>query len=640
MTEFQKIEKIDDTISSEVAVSDPIVGAHHRPFLSLTDMDFELLLARIFTHRMVAEGWFDNVIWMICGADRGRDVWLTNAERPVGLVQCKRLKTAISAPAAAQEIIKFLLFAELDPKLLPDENGFRYSLALATDPAGTTLDLFNSPSTWLKEKGDQFDGYIAKVISQYASFDDLKLNKVKKRIKRRFGLLKLSLIRPNHLDDMLDSLPKVAAQFFGVRLVVDLDNAAEMIKDAVDHGMQGAEKFLPNQGVAKFIDEKIDDELRSIGRSRFFVGIETYKLAATLGDRLLSGDLSTGTADKRARALAMAARWQGDKGEAEQVKQLLDKSEHLGPTNELELARALEVAQDDWKLGLKKLAPLDSEQKRTVALAIFRNAHTEGETIAWVQNAGFDFASFGALGKFILLTCLIGQKDWASAQLVSAQVTNDEIEELAVLDHLIGMSALTNAVSPDLAHLVTDGVPMFPNPATYPLLDTELGLENRRKARNHFERTSVFAQQVGASIAARMSHGLRVWLDLRDPKTAASAMSELVDLLGGNDLAVSLIPLGLSFGALDNLAGVERGLAQLTAREPNGSPDRAMARLTLSLQQSTNEEKAAYFRLHRDEMIEHISAGEIIDVEINLLVMTGQREEAQGLTYSPLSPVI
>ena len=111
---------------------------------------------------------------MISGADRGRDIWLRQRERPSGLVQCKRVGSGFSAPDAIREVIKFLLFAEIEPSLLPEPSRFRYTLALSSDPASTTVELFDAPTKWLTGNGDKIEGYVAAVIAKYSTFKDLR----------------------------------------------------------------------------------------------------------------------------------------------------------------------------------------------------------------------------------------------------------------------------------------------------------------------------------------------------------------------------------------------------------------------------------------------------------------------------------
>jgi hypothetical protein len=135
-------EEIKNALSQVSVVNEGKASPDRASYGALSANDFELLLYALYQHRQGPDVGYDSVRLMITGADQGRDLWLTQDELPVGLVQCKRVEQGFSAPAAIREVIKFLLFAELDPKLLPDPSKFCFSLAVSADPAGTTTSLF------------------------------------------------------------------------------------------------------------------------------------------------------------------------------------------------------------------------------------------------------------------------------------------------------------------------------------------------------------------------------------------------------------------------------------------------------------------------------------------------------------------
>ena len=154
MVEILDAKSLKSELEGVSKTEDVEAGAHQAPLNNLTDAHFELLLWSIFEKRIQSEHYYDKATLMVTGADQGRDVWLTDGGNPAGLVQCKRLGSGISLPAAIREIIKFILFSELDPSLLKDGRPFKYSLAVSTDPAKTTIDFFTSPTSWLEKNID------------------------------------------------------------------------------------------------------------------------------------------------------------------------------------------------------------------------------------------------------------------------------------------------------------------------------------------------------------------------------------------------------------------------------------------------------------------------------------------------------
>ncbi|MCE0873227.1 MULTISPECIES: hypothetical protein [Pseudomonas] len=131
----------DDEISVAYAhveaVDEGRVGPDRANYLALTDADFELLLYSLYRGHTSDLSWYSNARLMVTGADQGRDVWLTKDERAVGLIQCKKVKSGFTRPDTLREVIKFLLNAILEPALMPESAGFRFILALASDPAST-----------------------------------------------------------------------------------------------------------------------------------------------------------------------------------------------------------------------------------------------------------------------------------------------------------------------------------------------------------------------------------------------------------------------------------------------------------------------------------------------------------------------
>lgn len=222
--------EVDAQVDAIIPVNDHRTGFDRPSYSSLTASGFEHLLYALFKHRQPSLTFYDRATLMITGADRGRDVWLTKEEKPAGLVQCKRT-AGISAPQALREVIKFLLFAELDPKIKPLDE-FTYQLAVSEDPAGTTVDFFDAPITWLSDHEADIEAHLRTVIGQYASFAGMDASALTPGLLESLKRLKYALIRPADLDEMLHAAPAVRGHFFNARLVVDLDSAQEMIENA------------------------------------------------------------------------------------------------------------------------------------------------------------------------------------------------------------------------------------------------------------------------------------------------------------------------------------------------------------------------------------------------------------------------
>ncbi|WP_339378351.1 AAA family ATPase [Vibrio splendidus] len=198
--------KLTDVIQAEV---------RSMPFHLLNPDEFELLLWDLFySHCHDIDILFDNARLMITGADQGRDVWFTHEGKPSGLIQCKREEKKYSRNDVLKEVIKFLLYSELSPSLLPQPTTFTYCLALSTDPKGEVDDFFEDPLTWLKSNKLEVESVIKKVVKSYKSFKDIKLEDVKDSIYSNIKSLSYQLIRPHELNRWLDIHQDVRKRFF------------------------------------------------------------------------------------------------------------------------------------------------------------------------------------------------------------------------------------------------------------------------------------------------------------------------------------------------------------------------------------------------------------------------------------------
>jgi DNA replication protein DnaC len=212
------------------AVDEGRVGPDRANYLALTDADFELLLYSIYRECASDLPWYSNARLMVTGADQGRDVWLTKDERPVGLIQCKKVKAGFTRPDTLREVIKFLLNVVLEPALMPDPTDFRFILALASDPAGTATDFFDTSQTWLTANEAELLGLVTDVIKKYEAFSTLKIEAVMPGISTALKSLKYELLRPVDLDALLERIPAVRQRFFKVQLVVAVEDAEAMIE--------------------------------------------------------------------------------------------------------------------------------------------------------------------------------------------------------------------------------------------------------------------------------------------------------------------------------------------------------------------------------------------------------------------------
>ncbi|HZX50428.1 MAG TPA: ATP-binding protein [Pseudomonas sp.] len=223
-------DEVDVACAQVEAVGEGRAGPDRANYLALTDADFELLLYSIYKRHAPQPSWYGNVRLMVTGADQGRDVWLTKDERPVGLIQCKRVKSGFTLPDAVREVIKFLLNVVLESELMPDATDFCFTLALTSDPAGTTTRFFEAPQAWLNANEAKLPGLVTDVIKSYEAFSKLKVEAVMSFICTALRKLRYELLRPVDIDELLENMPAVRQRFFKAQLVVAVGDAEAMIE--------------------------------------------------------------------------------------------------------------------------------------------------------------------------------------------------------------------------------------------------------------------------------------------------------------------------------------------------------------------------------------------------------------------------
>ncbi|MEO3737821.1 restriction endonuclease [Shewanella baltica] len=195
------------TVAQEIATQPqtPVIdiGAQSLPYQSLSPEQFECLLWDLFRSGYERELGHDYTRLMITGADQGRDVWLTCQEQPVGLVQCKRYAGKISRIETLKEIIKFLLYADLNRKLLPEPKKFTFYLSLSNDPSGEVDEFFNTPKSWIKANQSEIEPAAKSVIEKYSSLKRIDLSCAMPLLLERLMALNYKLLRPHELNRAL-----------------------------------------------------------------------------------------------------------------------------------------------------------------------------------------------------------------------------------------------------------------------------------------------------------------------------------------------------------------------------------------------------------------------------------------------------
>jgi hypothetical protein len=216
---------LDEELRRVRQVEEIEAGARRFPYPQLDPGDFELLVYLLFHDGLTRQDFYESATLAIAGADKGRDILLLRNERPVGVVQCKGRSTRIDGKAALREAVKFLLHAFDDPDFDGGFDGFHYILAVATDPATTTVDLFGAPGRSIERHQADLEQAIRSLASKYRSLANIDFAAVLPKVEAGLRAMVYTLLRPEKLDGYLLAAPETFRQrFFRSRLVIaDID---------------------------------------------------------------------------------------------------------------------------------------------------------------------------------------------------------------------------------------------------------------------------------------------------------------------------------------------------------------------------------------------------------------------------------
>ena len=374
-------------------------------------------------------------------------------------------------------------------------------------------------------------------------------------------------------------------------------------------------------------DKEIDKAVDRLRQARFLSGFAAKEEALRLAASVELSHLSGGSSQVRARALAWCARILSTGDTLPRAKALLTKSKELAPTPEASLAEAFTFAATDKPAALAFLATLATPAARGAALRIFINYDGPKAALDWTERAGLDERSFDAEGRFSYLSVGLQIERWDLLFRGAKTVTESEIAECAGLLHMLAMAEMLSAVPIDLRASAASQVPF--EARVFPLAAEPSNVAARRKARQHFERVSEYAESLGLSQAANVAADYALWLELRDPTDHEAGLEHLRESMRDPTKSLRRLNLALQFGLkLDFSGNRNTNSDQNIALSGLGSADEAFARFSLVFAQGGPKEAALYIAKHRAQLFAHLQKSELTGIEIELLARAGSIDAA------------
>jgi hypothetical protein len=375
------------------------------------------------------------------------------------------------------------------------------------------------------------------------------------------------------------------------------------------------------------VDQRIEEEISTLRKSRFFPEFDRVGSTCALGRRLVEGELSGGTDAVRSLALAWCARLLSRTDELDTAERYLALARSLGTCPEIEIADAFVSSQKgDKSASLSALAGIDSAVSRSAAFMTVVHHGGSAEALNWLKNAGIEPTDLDAEGKCILLTHQLELAHWDSAKETINTLENQDLDDAPVLHHIMAITYLLSAVPTEFRAVVLNQLPF--NAADFPLASDAAAMDARRAARRHFADAAMAAQQLNCPREAIVDEEYALWLELKDPENSDNGRRRLESKLRDTKSALRLVPLGLQFNIKVDLAVVEQEIERQIALHGGITPDAAIARFALAFTQKTPEAVVNYLAQHFDELSKYLDQKSMRFLQIEMLSRAGLAEKA------------
>lgn len=386
--------------------------------------------------------------------------------------------------------------------------------------------------------------------------------------------------------------------------------------------------FLNSNIPTGLVDQRIQEEIEKLRKSRFFLEFDRTRSSLRLGKRLAEDDLSGGSDEVRGRALAWCARLLSRSEDLERAEEFLEHAKTLGDFTEAKIAEAFIISQrGDKTAALNILADIDSDVSHSAGLMIV--VHHEGaeDALSWMNDADYTVGDLDSDGKSFLLSHQLQLGRWDKvAQTISA-LSESDFDKTPILHHLTALAKLVPAVPQDFRAVVLTQVPF--EAADFRLASDTVAMNARRAAHTHFLDAVEAAKKLACPRAARVDDEYALWLELRDPAQSAHGKNRLENNLRDLNTALGFVHYALQFGIRLDLDAVERAIKRSIAINGGMTIDAAIARFALAFMQPTHEETANYIARYYNQLAAHIDGRLMRYRQVEMLSHAGLIERAK-----------
>ncbi|WP_180797714.1 hypothetical protein, partial [Vibrio parahaemolyticus] len=379
-------------------------------------------------------------------------------------------------------------------------------------------------------------------------------------------------------------------------------------------------------------DERIEELSSEITFLRFFGSFPKEDKATTLAESIIDGELSGGTPQVKARALAKVARYLCIGEKADLAKKWLSHSKKLCQTEEAAIAQAFIEATGSNKIDAASGLLMVSNPSNYAAFFMIKKTVDGNEAaLSWFESTGLSLPDVDIDGKVILLSVLLTEHQWEKALDLVQKIDDESLSVSPALAQLSAFTFLVNAIKAvELRDSVLNYIPLAAE--RFPLADDSESVVLRNRAVDLFKVCSVRARYLGAEDVANMSDQYVLWLQLRNNETYEQAIAELQSyFVSYNQKTLEYFPLAFSFGIDIDFESIENEVNRQTALSPANNAVLGLARFILAQTQKPISAAVDYISRHRNQMEMSVNSVAISLLEIEALAKSGLVDDAQQL---------
>lgn len=379
-------------------------------------------------------------------------------------------------------------------------------------------------------------------------------------------------------------------------------------------------------------DEKIEKFAHEITLLRFFGSFPKEEKATALAESIIGGELSGGTPQVKAKALALLARYLCIGERAELAKKWLLSSKKLCQTEEAVIVQAFIDAigsnNVDAASGLLKVS---SPSNYAAFFTIKKTVDGIKAALSWFESAGLSAQDLDSDGKVVLLSVLLKEHQWEKALNFVEAIDTESLSISPALAQLSAFTFLVNAIKAvELRESVLAYIPFAAD--KFPLADDSESIVLRNRSVELFKLCSHLARHLSAENIANISDNYVLWLELRNSETHEQAIAELQSYFVSYDQkTLEYLPLAFAFGIDIDSESIENEVNRQTALSHDNDPILGLARFVLAHTKKSFPAMVEYIASHRHQMEKAVNPAAVVMLEIEALAKSGLVDDAQQL---------